>query len=134
MWVEGRRGARAAWGPLTQGPWRATLRPVKKGPPKHTIGVEFGSRVVTVGGKTIKLQIWDTAGQERFRCGCAPRRRPPSSLRARRARLPRQIGHKVVLPRRRGRTYRLRHRKVRIPALGTVRPLPAAGAAGPGVA
>lgn len=26
----------------------------------HTIGVEFGSRVVNVGGKTIKLQIWDT--------------------------------------------------------------------------
>lgn len=40
---------------------------VKKGPPKHTIGVEFGSRVVVIGGKTIKLQIWDTAGQERFR-------------------------------------------------------------------
>lgn len=40
---------------------------VKKGPPKHTIGVEFGSRVVSLGGKTIKLQIWDTAGQERFR-------------------------------------------------------------------
>eukprot|EP00948_MAST-09A_sp_MAST-9A-sp1_P002847 g2847.t1 len=39
----------------------------KKGPPKHTIGVEFGSRVVTVGDKKIKLQIWDTAGQERFR-------------------------------------------------------------------
>lgn len=33
----------------------------------HTIGVEFGSRVVNVGGKTVKLQIWDTAGQERFR-------------------------------------------------------------------
>jgi len=29
--------------------------------------VEFGSRVVSVGGKSIKLQIWDTAGQERFR-------------------------------------------------------------------
>jgi len=35
----------------------------------HTIGVEFGSRVVNVGGKTVKLQIWDTAGQERFRGG-----------------------------------------------------------------
>lgn len=26
----------------------------------HTIGVEFGSRVINVGGKSIKLQIWDT--------------------------------------------------------------------------
>eukprot|EP00002_Diphylleia_rotans_P012636 TRINITY_DN2476_c0_g3_i3.p1 TRINITY_DN2476_c0_g3~~TRINITY_DN2476_c0_g3_i3.p1 ORF type:complete len:220 (-),score=51.28 TRINITY_DN2476_c0_g3_i3:183-842(-) len=34
---------------------------------KHTIGVEFGSKVVNAGGKNIKLQIWDTAGQERFR-------------------------------------------------------------------
>nr|CAB3265378.1 ras-related protein Rab-4B [Phallusia mammillata] len=33
----------------------------------HTIGVEFGSRIVHVGGKSVKLQIWDTAGQERFR-------------------------------------------------------------------
>lgn len=33
----------------------------------HTIGVEFGSKVVNCGGKSIKLQIWDTAGQERFR-------------------------------------------------------------------
>lgn len=33
----------------------------------HTIGVEFGSKVISVGGKTVKLQIWDTAGQERFR-------------------------------------------------------------------
>jgi Ras-related protein Rab-1A len=40
---------------------------VRSGPAKHTIGVEFGSRVITLGGKTIKLQIWDTAGQERFR-------------------------------------------------------------------
>ena len=32
----------------------------------QTVGVEFGSKVVIVGGKTIKLQIWDTAGQERF--------------------------------------------------------------------
>eukprot|EP00055_Hartaetosiga_balthica_P000024 m.135471 g.135471 ORF g.135471 m.135471 type:complete len:210 (+) comp10032_c0_seq1:278-907(+) len=33
----------------------------------HTIGVEFGSKVITCGGKSVKLQIWDTAGQERFR-------------------------------------------------------------------
>ncbi|VDK55083.1 unnamed protein product [Anisakis simplex] len=31
----------------------------------HTIGVEFGSRMVVLGGKKVKLQIWDTAGQER---------------------------------------------------------------------
>lgn len=29
----------------------------------HTIGVEFGTRVVEINGKHIKLQIWDTAGQ-----------------------------------------------------------------------
>lgn len=33
----------------------------------HTIGVEFGSKIIQVGGKSVKLQIWDTAGQERFR-------------------------------------------------------------------
>eukprot|EP01012_Entosiphon_sulcatum_P031167 TRINITY_DN3892_c0_g1_i1.p1 TRINITY_DN3892_c0_g1~~TRINITY_DN3892_c0_g1_i1.p1 ORF type:complete len:210 (+),score=43.92 TRINITY_DN3892_c0_g1_i1:71-700(+) len=33
----------------------------------HTIGVEFGTRVVEINAKNIKLQIWDTAGQERFR-------------------------------------------------------------------
>mmetsp|Transcript_14099 Transcript_14099/g.15592 ORF Transcript_14099/g.15592 Transcript_14099/m.15592 type:complete len:214 (+) Transcript_14099:35-676(+) len=33
----------------------------------HTIGVEFGTRLVDVEQKKIKLQIWDTAGQERFR-------------------------------------------------------------------
>ena len=34
---------------------------------KSTVGVEFGSKKVTVGGVNIKLQIWDTAGQERYR-------------------------------------------------------------------
>lgn len=33
----------------------------------HTIGVEFGSKILTLVDRTIKLQIWDTAGQERFR-------------------------------------------------------------------
>ncbi|XP_041837371.1 ras-related protein Rab-4A isoform X2 [Melanotaenia boesemani] len=33
----------------------------------HTIGVEFGSKIISVVNKTVKLQIWDTAGQERFR-------------------------------------------------------------------
>eukprot|EP01096_Ripella_sp_DP13-Kostka_P001458 TRINITY_DN1172_c0_g2_i1.p1 TRINITY_DN1172_c0_g2~~TRINITY_DN1172_c0_g2_i1.p1 ORF type:complete len:241 (-),score=82.21 TRINITY_DN1172_c0_g2_i1:70-684(-) len=33
----------------------------------HTIGVEFGTRIIELGSKKIKLQIWDTAGQERFR-------------------------------------------------------------------
>ncbi|KAH8034009.1 hypothetical protein HPB51_018520 [Rhipicephalus microplus] len=33
----------------------------------HTIGVEFGTRIIEVCGQKIKLQIWDTAGQERFR-------------------------------------------------------------------
>jgi small GTP-binding protein len=33
----------------------------------QTIGVEFGSKVVTLSGQKVKLQIWDTAGQERFR-------------------------------------------------------------------
>eukprot|EP01130_Rhizamoeba_saxonica_P000453 TRINITY_DN10409_c0_g1_i1.p1 TRINITY_DN10409_c0_g1~~TRINITY_DN10409_c0_g1_i1.p1 ORF type:complete len:218 (+),score=45.89 TRINITY_DN10409_c0_g1_i1:20-673(+) len=33
----------------------------------HTIGVEFGTRIISLKGKKVKLQIWDTAGQERFR-------------------------------------------------------------------
>jgi small GTP-binding protein len=32
-----------------------------------TIGVEFGTRLLQVGDKTVKLQIWDTAGQENFK-------------------------------------------------------------------
>jgi len=38
----------------------------KKGS-SHTIGVEFGSKIIEVNGRRIKLQIWDTAGQERYR-------------------------------------------------------------------
>lgn len=33
----------------------------------HTIGVEFGAKIVTILGTKVKLQIWDTAGQERYR-------------------------------------------------------------------
>ncbi|KAJ8470353.1 hypothetical protein OPV22_024696 [Ensete ventricosum] len=32
-----------------------------------TIGVDFKVKMVTLGGKKLKLAIWDTAGQERFR-------------------------------------------------------------------
>ncbi len=34
---------------------------------KHTISVEFSSKMLDVGDKKVKLQLWDTAGQERFR-------------------------------------------------------------------
>lgn len=33
---------------------------------KSTIGVEFGTRTLTVNNIKIKAQIWDTAGQERY--------------------------------------------------------------------
>jgi len=41
----------------------------KRFQPVHdlTIGVEFGSRTVTINSNPVKLQIWDTAGQEKFR-------------------------------------------------------------------
>lgn len=32
-----------------------------------TIGVDFKLKLMTIGGKRLKLTIWDTAGQERFR-------------------------------------------------------------------
>ena len=34
---------------------------------QSTVGVEFGSKIIKKGEKTIKLQIWDTAGQERYK-------------------------------------------------------------------
>ncbi|XP_034030106.1 ras-related protein Rab-25b isoform X2 [Thalassophryne amazonica] len=34
---------------------------------RTTIGVEFSTRTVQIGGVTIKAQIWDTAGLERYR-------------------------------------------------------------------
>ncbi|XP_039301123.1 ras-related protein Rab-4B-like, partial [Nilaparvata lugens] len=40
---------------------------IVKNDSSHTIGVEFGSKIINVAGKSVKLQIWDTAGQERFR-------------------------------------------------------------------
>lgn len=41
----------------------------KRFQPVHdlTIGVEFGSRTISIEGNQVKLQIWDTAGQEKFR-------------------------------------------------------------------
>mmetsp|Transcript_22028 Transcript_22028/g.32748 ORF Transcript_22028/g.32748 Transcript_22028/m.32748 type:complete len:207 (+) Transcript_22028:887-1507(+) len=41
----------------------------KRFQPVHdlTIGVEFGSRTISIDENQIKLQIWDTAGQEKFR-------------------------------------------------------------------
>ena len=39
-----------------------TPPPPVKQDSNHTIGVEFGSKVVNVGGRTVKLQIWDRAG------------------------------------------------------------------------
>ena len=34
---------------------------------KSTIGVEFGTKIITIENKKIKAQIWDTAGQERYK-------------------------------------------------------------------
>ncbi|KAJ2747489.1 Golgi to endosome transport [Coemansia sp. BCRC 34301] len=33
----------------------------------HTIGVEFGTKIIDIDGERVKIQAWDTAGQERFR-------------------------------------------------------------------
>lgn len=35
--------------------------------PKHTVSVEFSSKMLKIGDKDVKLQLWDTAGQEKFR-------------------------------------------------------------------
>ena len=32
-----------------------------------TIGTDFSTKTMTVGNRSIQLQIWDTAGQERYR-------------------------------------------------------------------
>ncbi|KAK1432722.1 hypothetical protein QVD17_09620 [Tagetes erecta] len=41
----------------------------KRFQPVHdlTIGVEFGTRIVSADARPVKIQIWDTAGQEAFR-------------------------------------------------------------------
>ena len=33
----------------------------------NTIGMEFGTRIIHIADKSIKLQIWDTAGQVKYR-------------------------------------------------------------------
>ncbi|KPA84549.1 putative mitochondrial ras-related rab-4 [Leptomonas pyrrhocoris] len=33
----------------------------------QTIGIEYGAKIVDLGGAKVKLQIWDTAGQERYK-------------------------------------------------------------------
>ena len=38
-----------------------------RGGEEATVGVDFVSRNVRVGGARVKLHLWDTAGQERFR-------------------------------------------------------------------
>lgn len=35
--------------------------------PKHTVSVEFSSKIIKIGEKEAKLQLWDTAGQEKYR-------------------------------------------------------------------
>lgn len=34
---------------------------------RSTVGVEFGSKLLTIDNVKVKAQIWDTAGQERYR-------------------------------------------------------------------
>ena len=34
---------------------------------KTTVGVEFGSKIITISNKKLKIQLWDTAGQEKFK-------------------------------------------------------------------
>ena len=34
---------------------------------KPTVGCEFNTKIITVDGESIKLQVWDESGQERYR-------------------------------------------------------------------
>ncbi|XP_003370031.1 GTP-binding protein yptV2 [Trichinella spiralis] len=33
---------------------------------QSTVGIDYTSKVISVNGSSVKLQVWDTAGQERF--------------------------------------------------------------------
>ena len=33
----------------------------------NTVGVEFGTRHLTIDGCTVRFELWDTAGQQRYR-------------------------------------------------------------------
>ncbi|KAG0309505.1 Ras- protein Rab-4A [Dissophora globulifera] len=46
-------------------------RPFLKENATHTIGVEFGSRIVTIGKNHVKLQIWDTSVTRSYYRGAA---------------------------------------------------------------
>lgn len=37
---------------------------------QHTIGAEFGSKIVTLDGTAVKIQIWDTAGNIYYFSAC----------------------------------------------------------------
>lgn len=40
-----------------------SLQMIVKKDSVNTIGMEFGTRIIHIADKSIKLQIWDTAGQ-----------------------------------------------------------------------
>ncbi|KAK3845166.1 MAG: ras family-domain-containing protein [Linnemannia gamsii] len=50
--------------------WQWIDMSVKEGA-THTIGVEFGSRIVTIGKNQVKLQIWDTSVTRSYYRGAA---------------------------------------------------------------
>ena len=61
----------------------------------HTIGVEFGTRIIEVEAQKIKLQIWDTAGEGMRGSGWLISHFPPFP---RPRTIPRR--HQILLPRR----------------------------------
>lgn len=103
----------------------------KRFQPVHdlTIGVEFGARMINIDGKQIKLQIWDTVSRgilcsrsctlliNRTNCSYFF---PPCACADQQIRLCCTGGagvlplyHALILPRRSGRTARVRHYEVR---------------------